>query len=76
MEKRTNSPPVVIWQSGFGKTVLISTVIEDIQLQCDSAVTNAGWGIFYFSFSDNRKQSFENLLCSQFAQLGWKKPGW
>ena len=30
---------------------------------------------FYFTFSDNRKQSYEDLLLSLVAQLGWDKPG-
>ena len=49
-------------------------MIEDLRLHCESA-TNAGLAIFYFSFSDNRKQTFENLLLSLVAQLGWKEPG-
>lgn len=61
-------------KAGCGKTVLSSTVIEDVRLYCKSTA-NAGLAIFYFSFSDNRKQSFESLLCSLVAQLGWKEPG-
>jgi hypothetical protein len=56
-------------KAGCGKTVLSSTVIEDLRLHCESA-TNAGLAIFYFSFSDSRKQSFESLLLSLIAQLG------
>ena len=49
-------------------------MIEDIRLRCKTAV-NTSLAIFYFSFSDNRKQSFESLLCSLVAQFGWKEPG-
>ena len=31
--------------------------------------------VFYFSLSDGRKQSFDSLLCSLVAQLGWREPG-
>jgi Cdc6-like AAA superfamily ATPase len=61
-------------KAGCGKTVLSSTVIENVRLYCKSA-GNAALAVFYFSFSDNRQQSFESLLCSLVAQLGWKEPG-
>jgi ankyrin repeat domain-containing protein 50 len=54
--------------------VLSSTVIEDARLYCESAI-NARLAIFYFSFSDSRKQSFESLLLSLVAQLGGKGLG-
>ena len=49
-------------------------MIEDVRLQCESA-GNTALAVFYFSFSDNRQQSFESLLRSLVAQLGWKDPG-
>ena len=61
-------------KAGCGKTVLSSTVIEDVRLQCESA-GNTALAVFYFSFSDSRQQSFESLLRSLVAQLGWKEPG-
>ena len=61
-------------KAGCGKTVLSSTVIEDVRLQCESA-GNTAIAVFYFSFSDSRQQSFESLLRSLVAQLGWKEPG-
>ncbi|EMC97141.1 hypothetical protein BAUCODRAFT_106474 [Baudoinia panamericana UAMH 10762] len=61
-------------KAGCGKTVLCSTAVEDIQSHCQAAA-NAGCAVFYFSFSDDRKQSYENLLRSLIAQLGWKEPG-
>jgi len=64
----------VYGKAGCGKTVLCSTAIEDIRVRCDNK-TNVGYAVFYFSFSDNRKQSFEDLLLSLVVQLGWKEPG-
>ena len=60
-------------KAGCGKTVLCSTVVEDIRMYCDSS-RNAIHATFYFTFSDNQKQSYENLLRSLVAQLGWKEP--
>jgi Cdc6-like AAA superfamily ATPase len=60
-------------KAGCGKTVLCSTVIEDIRVHCESK-KNATYAAFYFTFSDNQKQSYENLLRSLVAQLGWKEP--
>ena len=60
-------------KAGCGKTILSSTVIEDVRLRCENA-QDAVLALFYFSFSDSRKQSYESLLCSLVAQLGWKEP--
>ena len=60
--------------AGCGKTVLISSVIEDLKLYCEGAA-NSCLAVFYFSFSDTRKQSFESLLRSLVVQVGWKEPG-
>lgn len=65
-----------IWlhgKPGCGKTVLCSTVIEDIKLRYEGS-SNIGLGIFYFSFFDSQKQSYQNLLFSLVVQLGWKEP--
>ena len=61
-------------KAGCGKTVLSSTVIENVRVHCERAA-NSALAVFYFSFSDSRKQFFENLLLSLVAQLGWKEPG-
>ena len=61
-------------KAGCGKTVLYSTVLEDIREHCGSR-NNATYASFYFTFSDNQKQSYEKLLLSLAAQLGWKEPG-
>ena len=61
-------------KAGCGKSVLCSTVIEDVYRShmSDPAV---GCAMFYFSFSDVRKQSSHDLLLSLVAQLCWKDPG-
>ncbi|KAM3423937.1 hypothetical protein BST61_g1331 [Cercospora zeina] len=60
-------------EAGSGKTVLCSTVIEDIKAYCRGQ-PNVGYAVFYFSFSDDRKQRLADLLCSLVAQLGWQEP--
>lgn len=61
-------------KAGCGKTILCSTAIEDIRNTCrqDPDISCAS---FYFSFSDERKQSDGDLLRSLVAQLGWMEPG-
>ena len=61
-------------KAGCGKTVLCSTVIEDMRAYCDT-VPNSACAVFYCSFSDNQKQSYDSLLRSLVVQLGWKQPG-
>ncbi|KAF2719344.1 hypothetical protein K431DRAFT_212208, partial [Polychaeton citri CBS 116435] len=61
-------------KAGCGKTLLCSTATEDVKAHCENAA-NAGYVVFYFSFSDDRKQHYEDLLLSLVIQLGWKEPG-
>ena len=61
-------------KAGCGKTVLCSTAIEDIRDHCGQNVDEA-CAFFYFSFSDEHKQSDRDLLRSLVAQLGWREPG-
>ena len=61
-------------KAGCGKTVLCSTMVEDIRVYCESR-EDTMYAAFYFTFSDNQKQSYENLLRSLVAQVGWKEPG-
>lgn len=66
-----------IWtygKAGCGKTVLCSTAIEDVRAHCETE-PELGFAVFYFSFSDSQKKSFQDLLRSLIAQLGWKEPG-
>ncbi|KAI4599633.1 hypothetical protein KJ359_001730 [Pestalotiopsis sp. 9143b] len=51
---------------GCGKTILTSTVIEDLQKSQSHAQTLL---YFYFDFTDSRKQSFENTLRSLVWQI-------
>ncbi|RMX87714.1 hypothetical protein D0869_02164 [Hortaea werneckii] len=67
-----------VWLSGkagCGKTVLCSTVIEDIHKLCQHSPDTA-YTMFYFSFSDKYKQASEYLIRSLVAQLGWREPGY
>ncbi|ETS84912.1 hypothetical protein PFICI_02937 [Pestalotiopsis fici W106-1] len=53
---------------GCGKTVLASTIIEDLQReQCQNP--SQALLYFYFDFTDSRKQSFENALRSFVCQM-------
>jgi hypothetical protein len=61
-------------KAGCGKTVLSSTIVEDVQQHCRQAV-NFGFAPFYFTFSDKGKQSYEALLRSLVAELGTQEPG-
>lgn len=60
-------------KAGCGKTVLCSTAIEDIKAYCNNQL-NVGLAMFYFSFSDDRKQRYADLLRSLVKQLGWREP--
>ncbi|KAK3670450.1 hypothetical protein LTR78_009691 [Recurvomyces mirabilis] len=55
-------------KAGCGKTVLFSTVVEDIREHC-RARTEMAYAVFYFTFSDRGKQTYDNLLLSLVAQL-------
>lgn len=61
-------------KAGCGKTVLCSTAVVDIQGHCRNSVDTA-CAFFYFSFSDEHKQTDDDLLRSLVAQLGWREPG-
>ncbi|WPG99074.1 Hypothetical protein R9X50_00187900 [Acrodontium crateriforme] len=61
-------------KAGCGKTLLCSTAIEDVKAHCENAI-NAGYVIFYFSFSDDQKQRYDHLLVSAVVQLGSRQPG-
>ncbi|KAK5722840.1 hypothetical protein LTR17_014226 [Elasticomyces elasticus] len=60
-------------KSGCSKTVLCSTVIEDLQKYCVSHA-NCFLAYFYFTFSDHRKQSWEALLRTLIVQLATGRP--
>ncbi|KAI5365823.1 putative NACHT nucleoside triphosphatase, P-loop containing nucleoside triphosphate hydrolase [Septoria linicola] len=60
-------------KAGCGKTILCSTAIEDVKAYCDND-PHIECAVFYFTFSDERKQRLPDLLRSLVAQLGWKEP--
>ena len=60
-------------KAGCGKSVLCSTVIEDVRAHCSSSISS-GFAAFYFTFSDNQKQTYGSLLRSLIAQLAWREP--
>ncbi|KAI1109430.1 ankyrin repeat-containing domain protein [Nemania sp. NC0429] len=55
-------------KAGCCKTVLCSTIIEDVQRRLSSQ-TGAVLVYFYFSFADIRKQSYHSLLLSLVTKL-------
>jgi Cdc6-like AAA superfamily ATPase len=61
-------------KAGCGKTILSSTVVENVLHHCRQAV-DFGFAPFYFTFSDKGKQTYEALLRSLVAQLGTQEPG-
>jgi hypothetical protein len=61
-------------KAGCGKTVLCSTAVVDIQEHCRNSADTA-CAFFYFSFSDEQKQTDSDLLRSLVSQLGWREPG-
>jgi hypothetical protein len=55
-------------KAGCGKTVLCSTLIEDLKSHCASTKDSV-LAFFYFSFSDSNSQSYRKLLASLVYQL-------
>jgi hypothetical protein len=60
--------------AGYGKTILCSTVVQDIGENC-AEKPEYGHATSYFAFSDQSKQTYENMLISLVAQLGSREPG-
>lgn len=61
-------------KAGCGKTILSSVAVEDVHAYCIQRPRTA-YALFYFSFSDDRKQSDIDLLRSLVAQLSQREPG-
>jgi Cdc6-like AAA superfamily ATPase len=59
--------------SGRGKTVLSSTIIQDLQESSKGQAYTVLY--FYLSFANNRKQSLEDILRSLAVQLSRGQPG-
>ncbi|KAF8496178.1 hypothetical protein F5888DRAFT_413706 [Russula emetica] len=65
--KSTGSLLWVHGKPGSGKSVLCSTVIEDIGAMCKAG--NASMAYFYLDFRDANKQGLRDLVCSLLTQL-------
>ncbi|KAF8496179.1 hypothetical protein F5888DRAFT_413684 [Russula emetica] len=65
--KSTGSLLWVHGKPGSGKSVLCSTVIQDIGAMCKAG--NASMAYFYFDFRDPNKQGLRDLVCSLLTQL-------
>lgn len=61
-------------QAGCGKTILCSSVIEDIKTRYGSD-EDIACVFFYFSFSDAKKQTYRDLLRAMIVQLAQGKTG-
>ena len=59
--------------TGCGKTVLSSSIINDIRSHCEDK-TGSACAYFYFDFRDERKQQPENLIRSILHQLLAARP--
>jgi hypothetical protein len=66
--KTTNASLWLYGKPGAGKTILCSTIIEDVKLLCTSDSGNR-YAYFYFDFSDRQKQTVTSMLRSMVAQL-------
>ncbi|KAG9660854.1 ankyrin repeat protein, partial [Aureobasidium melanogenum] len=70
-----STPGASLWLRGMpgcGKTVLSSTIIEDLKL--DNEITGTAIIYFFFSFSDDSKQKLDYMLRSLIFQLiGWNE---
>jgi adenylylsulfate kinase-like enzyme len=67
---KTN-PDSILWLHGIpgcGKTILSSTIIEDVLDHCHQDPTRAVI-YFYFDFNDVEKQQHEKMMCSLITQL-------
>jgi Cdc6-like AAA superfamily ATPase len=61
----------ILWlygKSGCGKSVLASTVVDNISQHCQ-VQHNEAVAYFYFSFTDNDKQKSQNMIRSVISQL-------
>ncbi|KAF8489915.1 hypothetical protein F5888DRAFT_1951512 [Russula emetica] len=65
--KSTGSLLWVHGKPGSGKSILCSTVIQDIRAMCKAG--NASMAYFYFDFRDANKQRLRDLVCSLLTQL-------
>ncbi|KAK1067825.1 hypothetical protein LTR12_007627 [Friedmanniomyces endolithicus] len=67
----------ILWLHGIpgcGKTVLSSTIIEDLRVSSGTTAT-ALLLYFYFDFNDQRKQTFDSVLRSLVCQMAHQSDG-
>ncbi|KAF8494392.1 hypothetical protein F5888DRAFT_655820 [Russula emetica] len=67
--KSTDSEPL-LWiygKPGSGKTILCSTIIQDMKVMCDAG--QASMAYFYFDFRNIDKQHWRDLITSLLTQL-------
>ncbi|KAF8495913.1 hypothetical protein F5888DRAFT_1924915 [Russula emetica] len=67
--KSTSSEPL-LWiygKPGSGKTILCSTIVQDMKVMCDAG--QASMAYFYFDFRDIDKQHWRDLITSLLTQL-------
>ncbi|KAF8495948.1 hypothetical protein F5888DRAFT_512217 [Russula emetica] len=67
--KSTSSEPL-LWiygKPGSGKTILCSSIIQDMKVMCDAG--QASMAYFYFDFRDIDKQHWRHLITSLLTQL-------
>ncbi|KAF8487161.1 hypothetical protein DFH94DRAFT_641656, partial [Russula ochroleuca] len=65
--KSTGSLLWIHGKPGSGKSIICSTVIEDIQAMCETG--NASMAYFYFDFRDAKKRGLRDLVLSLLTQL-------
>jgi hypothetical protein len=73
---KTN-PDSFLWLHGIpgcGKTILSSTIIEDVFYHCHHDPAKAVI-YFYFDFTDDEKQQHEKMVCSLITQLSLRYRG-
>ncbi|KAF5599912.1 ankyrin repeat L25 [Fusarium pseudoanthophilum] len=60
--------------SGLGKTILVSTVVEDIRSRSPSQRCNCAILYFYITFTNSQKQSLGAIISSLTTQLYCSRP--
>ncbi|KAB8256694.1 hypothetical protein BDV32DRAFT_153089 [Aspergillus pseudonomiae] len=69
-----DSPGHILWLCGIvgcGKSVLCSTVIQDIKSLCEES-SSKSFAYWYFQFSNENTRGVENMVRSLIRQFSWK----
>ncbi|KAK4904792.1 hypothetical protein LTR49_025823 [Elasticomyces elasticus] len=72
--RQRHEPQTGAWLFQHSQYLAWKSAIEDMRMHCYNT-NNTGHAIFYFSFSDNRKQTYQNLILSLVVQLAKEEPG-